>query len=431
MNNAWIISVGTELTLGQSLDTNSAWLAKQLAGIGIRAHRHVTVADELASLRDLLLAGAASCDVILVTGGLGPTEDDLTRQALADAAGQPLEVDEPSLGALQAFFAARQRPMPERNTVQALIPRTARAIHNTCGTAPGIAIAVAGTPVYAMPGVPFEMRAMSIRDVLPVLRARTAGQIIALRHLHTFGLGESLLGERIRDLMQRGRNPEVGTTAELGIVGIRINATAADERAATAMLDEVEAEIRRRLGHVVFGRDEQTLAGVIGELLVARGQTVSTAESCTGGMLGAALTDVPGSSRYYVGGVVGYANETKTRLLGVSAANLSEHGAVSAAVALAMANGAADALHSDYAVSVTGVAGPDGGTMDKPVGLVFIGLRTPEGTRVREYRLGADNPRDVIRTRATRIALNLLRLGLLGLADTGDFWQVRAPGACQ
>ncbi|MEW6251493.1 MAG: nicotinamide-nucleotide amidohydrolase family protein, partial [Planctomycetota bacterium] len=233
--------------------------------------------------------------------------------------------------------------------------------------------------------------------------------------LHTFGLGESVIGERIRDLMERGRNPEVGTTAGFGIVGIRINATAVSVEAATTLLDGAEAELRQRLGAAIFGRDDETLALVVGELLVRAGRTLSTAESCTGGLLGALLTEVAGSSRYYLGGAITYANELKTGVLGVAPADLARHGAVSAEVAGGMAAGAARAFGSDYALSLTGIAGPGGATTEKPIGLVFIGLRTPETdftrSTVREFRFG-DAPRQAIRLRAAWTALDLLRRAL-------------------
>lgn len=409
MQQAWVISIGTELTLGQTVDTNGPWLAAQLAGLGIRTRRHVTVADDAEAIRDVLLQASAACDVILATGGLGPTDDDLTRQALADAAGVELELHAPSLEHLRAFFAAREREMPERNQVQALVPRTGRALPNPRGTAPGLRIELRGTPCYVMPGVPFEMRRMFECEIVPQLRLAAAGSVLLARRLHTFGLGESDLGERIRDLMERGRNPEVGTTAELGLIGIRVNASAPTREEAEARLDETEAELRRRLGEVVFGRDDETLAGVVGALLTASGSTLSTAESCTGGLLGKLLTDVAGSSQYYSGGVVTYANEAKINLLGVARADLERHGAVSDVVARAMAQGAARVFGTHYAISVTGIAGPTGGTPQKPVGLVFIGIRTPAQTTVHRRLFGGDQPREVIRVRAARTALNLLR----------------------
>jgi len=415
MQRAAILAIGTELTLGQTVDTNTAWLAGQLAAIGIRAARHLTVADERTDIRDALLEAAGSFDLLLASGGLGPTADDLTRHALAEAAGVELVLDPLSLEQIRAFFARRNRPMPTANRVQAMIPRGGRAIENTCGTAPGIFIELRGRPCWALPGVPFEMQAMFTRDVLPGLRAAVRGRVLRTRVLHCFGLGESDIGERIADLMQRGRNPEVGTTASLGVISIRINAAADSEVAATALLDDAERELRTRLGQVVCGRDEDTLASVVGELLLAAGATLATAESCTGGLLGKLLTDISGSSRYYLGGVVSYADEAKKKLLGLPADLLAEHGAVSAPVAREMAASARRVFSSTYAISVTGIAGPTGGTPVKPVGLVYLGLASPDGLDVRELQLGSDSPREVIRARAAGAALNLLRRKLLEL----------------
>jgi nicotinamide-nucleotide amidase len=414
LRRAWLVSIGTELTLGQSVDTNAAWLAQQLAAIGIRAERHLTVGDELPAIREILAQAAAACDLIIVTGGLGPTEDDLTRRALAEAAGVELETDAASLEQIRVFFAKRRRAFTERNRVQALIPRTGRAVANTCGTAPGIFIELNGTPCYALPGVPFEMKAMFARDVWPHLRAASAGRVLRQRRLNCFGLGESDIGARLRDLMAPDRNPQVGTTAELGIIGVRINAEADTVDEAETLLGQTEAEIRARLGHIVFGRDSETLAAVVGERLAARRETVCTAESCTGGLIAKMLTDTAGSSAYFVGGAVTYANELKQQLLGVPADTLAELGAVSEPVARAMAMGARERFAATYALAVTGIAGPSGGTTDKPVGLVYFGLATPADVTTRELRFGSDSPREVTRARAAHAALNLLRLALVG-----------------
>ena len=413
MRHAWIVSIGTELALGQTVDTNTAWLAEQLAALGIRPSRHVTVADDTDATRDVLLQAADACDVILVTGGLGPTADDLTRHALADAAGVPLELHEPSVEHIRARFVARGREMSSSNVVQAMIPSTGHAIHNTRGTAPGVQIELRGTPCYAMPGVPPEMRTMFERDIAPQLRQAAGGAIVLSRRLHTFGEGESVIGERIANLMTLGRNPHVGTSADLGVITIRINATADKPADARTLADETEHEIRERLGELVYGRDDETLESVIGNALRAAGRTLATAESCTGGMIGALLTDVPGSSDYYVGGTITYANSAKSGLAGVAPADIEQHGAVSDVVARAMASGVAQALGADYALSVTGIAGPSGGTAEKPVGLAFIGVHSPAGTVVHECRFGHDSARLTIRTRAARTALNLLRLELL------------------
>jgi nicotinamide-nucleotide amidase len=410
--HAVVIAIGTELTLGQTVDTNSARLAQWLAGLGIRAAWHVTVPDELAPIRAALAEAARRADVILVTGGLGPTDDDLTRQALADEAGAPLESDPESVAHIRAFFAALKRPMPERNLVQALIPRGGRAISNPVGTAPGLYVELHGTPCYVLPGVPAEMERMFQQEVAPRLRAAVGGRVLLQRRLHCFGLGESVIGERIADLMQRGRNPEVGTTAELGIIGVRINATADAAPQAAALLDEAERTIRARLGDVVFGRDKQTLSSVVGQLLTARGATLSTAESCTGGLLGKLLTDVPGSSTYYLGGLITYANAVKSGLAGVPAADIERHGAVSEPVAVALAAGCHQRLGSDFALSITGIAGPAGGSTEKPVGLVYVGLATPTDVSARALQLGAWSSRRMIRARAAYAALDWLRLHL-------------------
>ena len=416
MRHAWIISCGTELTLGQTPDTNAAWLAARLAGLGLHAVRHLTVPDELAALREVVLQAAADADVVLVTGGLGPTVDDLARGALADAAGAPLELHPPSLEQMRAFFAARGREMPDQNAVQALIPRGGVALPNDCGTAPGVRLVIQGTPCFALPGVPFEMRSMFARCVAPELRLAAAGAVIRSRQLHTFGLGESDLGARIADLMVRGRNPEVGTTAAYGIVGVRINATANNDAAADTLLNEAEAEIRRRLGVVVFGRDDETLAGVVGAALASQGLTLATAESCTGGLVGSLITEVPGSSRYFRGGIIAYENDVKADVLGVDPVTLQTHGAVSELVADQMAEGAARVLGAACALAVTGIAGPAGGTPEKPVGLVYVGMRVRDETTVHGFRFGHDAPRELIRLRAARTALNLLRLRLGGEA---------------
>jgi nicotinamide-nucleotide amidase len=417
--HAWILACGTELTLGHSVDTNSAWLAQKLAGIGIEPDRVVVVPDSREGLAAVLREAAAACDLILLTGGLGPTADDLTRAALADVAGVPLEIDAASLEHIRAFFAERGRTMSPLNQVQALLPRGARALANICGTAPGISLDLHGTLCFAMPGVPFEMQTMFEHEVLPELAECAAGRVLLSRSLHCFGRGESDIGYEIRDLMAPGRNPLVGTRAGLGAITLRIDARAAEHLAAQAMLDELEAELRRRLGNIIYGRGDETLPSVIGGLLVAAGQTVSVAESCTGGLLGKLLTEVPGSSRYFLGGVISYADQIKTRLLGVSAELLRSVGAVSPEVAQAMASGVAAALGSDWALSITGIAGPAGGSPRKPVGLVYIGLKPPAQTSVsKELHLGEPTPREVVRERAARSALNLLRLALLRAKKT-------------
>ncbi len=411
---AVVISIGTELTLGQTVDTNSAWLAQRLAEIGVETALHLTLADELRPVEAEIRRAASSFDVVLISGGLGPTDDDLTRQALAGAMGVSLVVHEPSLIQIVEFFSKRGIAMPDANRVQAMIPVGASAIENTTGTAPGIRARLGRADLFAMPGVPSEMKVMFERDVRPALAARSGDGVILQAVIRTYGAAESEIGRQIADLMKRGRNPNVGTTAQEAIIGVRINAHGKSRDEAKRLLAADAAEVRRRLGKVVFGEREETLQHAVAELLWAAGKTVSTAESCTGGMVAKRLTDISGSSRYFLDGVVTYSNEAKHRLLAVPAEMLARHGAVSMEVAEFMAANCRTISGSDYAISTTGIAGPTGGSAEKPIGLVYLGLATPHGVSGRELRLGDHLSRDQVRDRATKAALNMLRLELLG-----------------
>ncbi len=411
---AHLLSIGTELVIGQTVDTNAAWLAQRLAEMGIECTRHVTVGDDQQAIAAAVSAAADEADVLIATGGLGPTRDDLTRYAVADALGTELVIDEASLAALIAYFVARRREMPEANRVQAMIPRNATALPNPCGTAAGLHARHRRAEMFFMPGVPSEMRAMFESEVRPRLAAESGGRIIVQHTLHTFGLPESVLGERIADLMRPDRNPHVGTSAADLVISIRINAAGADAAEAHRLAAQDAEEIRLRLGRAVFGEQGETLAEAVGRLLLASGRTVSTAESCTGGLVAKRLTDVSGSSGYFVQGFVTYANEAKTRLLDVPTELLARHGAVSREVAEVLAVNCRRRSGTDYAISTTGIAGPTGGTAEKPVGLVYLGLATDQGCEVRELRLGETLSREAIRDRTAKLALNALRLTLLG-----------------
>lgn len=415
MRSAVVISVGDELTLGQTVDTNSAWLSRQLAGLGIDIAGHVTVPDDRAAIAAAIRQAGEAADVVVVTGGLGPTEDDLTREALADAMGVELTRDESLVAQIRSYFERLRRPMPTRNEVQAYLPRGARAIPNAWGTAPGIAATLGRCRVVALPGVPREMTAMWEASVKPELEQLGGGSVVLSRTLHTFGLGESSVAERLGELMGRDRNPTVGTTVSQGIVSLRLNVRAASRDDALRQLDTTEALCRERLGLLIFGRDEQTLPQVVAELLVGARLTLATAESCTGGLIAKYLTDIPGSSAYFRQGWVCYANASKTQLLGVEEGLIERHGAVSEAVASAMVRGAMR-YGTDLGVSVTGIAGPDGGSPTKPVGTVCIamGWRSPAGevvTRERTFLFPGD--RETVRDRAAKTALSLLRFHIL------------------
>jgi nicotinamide-nucleotide amidase len=407
--NAIIISVGEELTSGQTINTNSAFLAKRLAERGIRTLEHCTVSDDRAATAEAIARAAASVEVVLVTGGLGPTEDDLTRHALADALGTELVIDPKRLSHLEEWFRSRGRAMVASNRVQAMVPRGAEALDNRMGTAPGLAATIKGAKVFVMPGVPNEMRVMYDEVIVP--RLPQGAGAIAFKVVHTYGAGESDVGTKIADLMRRDTNPLVGTTVAAGMVSIRIQARDTDAERAAAAARQMADEVRRRLGDIVVGEDDETMAAVVGALLRKAGAKLTTAESCTGGLLGEMITAVSGSSDYYLGGVVAYANEVKQQFLDVGEALLREHGAVSEPVAAAMAEGCRKRFGSDWAIGVTGVAGPAGGTEEKPVGLVFVSLAGAGGTEV--VRSQFPGSREIIRLRASLMGMNMLRKRLV------------------
>ncbi len=421
---AIILSVGDELALGQTVDTNSAWLSQQLARLGIPTRAHETIADDLPLITQAIEWAAWNSDLVLISGGIGPTDDDLTRQALADAMKAELVEDPAAIQALQAFFTGRGREMPSRNRVQALHPTGSTTIANACGTAPGICATLYKSMVYVTPGVPREMKEMYRASIEPQILAHGGVRpVILTTKINTFGTGESNVAEMLGDLMDRDRNPKVGTTVANGICSVRVRAEFADADQARQQLDDTVAQIGDRLGPIVFGRDEQTLQSALVDELAKRGKTVATAESCTGGLVGAMITDVPGSSEVYAGGWTTYANAMKTDQLGVDAGLIERHGAVSEPVAIAMARGAIEHAGTDHAVAVTGIAGPDGGTPDKPVGAVWIALATPHDAHALLLQL--PGTRSAIRDRAAKAALQLLRLQVLDQPLSHLSWAIQ------
>lgn len=405
---AVIVSVGDELTTGLTVDTNSAYLAVALGDRGVETAIHLTVADDRPTITDTIRKAADAADIVLVTGGLGPTGDDLTREALADALGCELVLDKTSAERIDEFFRIRGRRMSQNNRRQAMIPAGAEALTNELGTAPGIAARLGKARIFVLPGVPSEMRAMFTGQVAPRLGAGEA--VVLHRTLHTFGAGESDVGTTLADLMEPGRVVHVGTTASSGLVSVRLRARGRDRDDAVRLLDETAGDIRRRLGELIVGEDEDSLPAVVGRLLRERGETLATAESCTGGLVGELITSIPGSTDYYVGGVVAYSNAIKNALLGVEQRTIDACGAVSAETAEAMARGARERLGADWAVSLTGIAGPAGGTDEKPVGLVFIGLAGADGTET--FRHIMPGSRELVRLRSVLAALNALRLAI-------------------
>lgn len=411
---AAVLSVGDELTLGQGLDTNSQWLSRRLVEAGILPVEHATVPDDLNAIAGAMRRLAGAADVLVCTGGLGPTADDLTRRALAAVLGEDLVEDAGAMQSLERWFKGQGRAMPPANRVQALRPPSAAMLRNDHGTAPGLAatVMVGGRPVevFCLPGPPREMRPMFEGAVLP--RLHPARQVLT-RAVLAFGIGESEVAERLGDLMARTHMPVVGTTVHGGVVAVRIRheGVRGDASGAEAVAAMVR-EVRTRLGAYIFGEGDDTLAGVVVRMLTERGETLATVESCTGGLLGGMVTEVAGSSRAYAGGWVTYSNEMKVREVGVPEAVLSAHGAVSRETAEAMARGGREQSGADWCLSITGIAGPEGGTAEKPVGTVWIGLAGPEGVGAKRFRFTGE--RANIRDWSARSALAMLRFRLAG-----------------
>ena len=410
---AEVLCVGSELLLGNITNGNARWIAEQVAALGVPHQRQMVVGDNRERLMAEVRQAAGRCRVLITTGGLGPTPDDLTTEAIAAAFGTPL-VEHPEIWAeIQARLSARGRICSPSNRRQAFLPEGAAVLPNPTGTAPGMIWSpVPGFTVLTFPGVPSEMKAMWQQTAAPWLRqSGLAAGVFASRMLRFWGVSESALAEEMADLLEQA-NPTVAPYAGAGEVKLRITARAEHQSDAEALLLPVEREIRRRTGKSCFGVDEQSLAEVVLEQLRQRGQTVAVAESCTGGGLGATLAAVPGASDVFLGGVIAYGNGVKQGLLGVPAELLQAHGAVSDPVAQAMAEGARRATGADWGLAITGVAGPGGGSDEKPVGLVHLAIAGPDGCSSEGVRFGTSRGRTWIQTLSAGEALNRLRLQL-------------------
>jgi len=413
IRSAEILTIGTEILLGDLVDTNSAYLGGRLAALGVSIYRHTTVGDNSERITAALREAASRTDLVITTGGLGPTSDDLTNQCLGEAAGREMvEYPEARRHVDEMFRRFGREPTPS-NYKQALFPEGSKLIPNPVGTAMGTMLELDGALVATFPGVPGEMRQMFEDTLEPLIRERSEGAIVS-RTLWFTGIGESALAEQVQDLLDAS-DPTVAPLAGQGKVRLRITTRANTPDEAENKITPVADEILARLSDYYFGEDDETLESALGKLLTERGATLALTESCTGGLLAKRLTDGAGASAYFVEGLVTYSNESKEHLLGVPNDLLVEHGAVSEPVAGAMAEGVRKAAGTDYGLSVTGVAGPDGGSEEKPVGLVFVGISDEEGTEVERLDLSAwRRSREAIRERSANRAFDILRHRILG-----------------
>jgi len=402
---AEIISIGDELLLGQTINTNASWMGEQLHLAGFTLRQVSTISDERVHILSALSEAESRADLILITGGLGPTKDDITKQTLCEYFETDLVMNSFVLQGITAYFTGRGLPMLDVNIRQAELPRAAEVIENTRGTAMGMWFNKGDKAFVSMPGVPHEMKGMMSEQILPRLKERfkTAGSYYQV--LHTVGVGESFIADKIAAWESRIRAEGLGLAylPSPGTVKLRVSGTLTN----TARVDEECNQLEALLSDIVFGRNEVTLPGAVGELLRKNKESMAVAESCTGGFLGHLITSVPGSSDYFKGGVLSYSNEMKASVLGVSSSDIQEFGAVSEQVVKQMAEGVRKLSGTDYGISTSGIAGPDGGTDEKPVGTVWIAVSDTEKTTATKFIFGKSRERNI--ALASNYALNLLR----------------------
>lgn len=407
-----ILSVGTELLIGDILNTNSQYLSRRLAELGIPVYFHTTVGDNPERLKKALEIAFSRSDMVIATGGLGPTQDDLTKEVSAEFFNKKLVLHEESLKRIKEFFEKRGLALTEGNIKQAYIVEGSRVIPNDWGTAPGIILEEGNKILILLPGPPKEMIPMFETYVVPYLLSFSSG-IIHSRVLRVCGIGESFMEEKVKDLIKTQTNPTIAPYAKEGEAILRVTARADTKEEAEKMIERVVEEIRKRLGDYIYGEGETSLEEVVVDLLSKKSLTISIAESCTGGLISARLVNVPGVSKFFKGSLVAYDNEIKIRELNVPREIIEKYGAVSSQCAMKMAEGVAQKMETDIGLSATGIAGPEGGTPEKPVGLVYIGLYIRGELSYKELRLSGDRNR--IRLYTTINALDFLRRGLLNL----------------
>jgi nicotinamide-nucleotide amidase len=414
-----LVNTGSELMLGRVLNTHQQWLCRQLADLGCPVSRQVAVPDTGPDIQGAVREGMSRADLLITTGGLGPTSDDITRDLIAQLLGRKLQEDPSVLRHIARVFELRKRAMPERTRLQALVPDGATVLHNSYGTAPGLAMEVRPNPfregpggcwLVMLPGPPRELRPMFISAVIPLINRAFSRSSFVCRTLRVTGLGESAVEERVgpplEALVKRGM--DLGYCARPGQVDVRLSAHGAE---AAVIVHEAEGVVRRQLGPVIYGVEDEEIEEVLVRLLTKRKETLALAESCTGGLLGNRITNVPGASAVLLGGVISYSNEVKQKFLGVRAEILARNGAVSELAARQMAEGAKREIGATYAIGVTGIAGPSGGTPEKPVGTVFVSITGPWGTDVERFYNPWD--RETFKNVTAQQAFELLRRKIL------------------
>lgn len=407
---AELIAVGTEILLGDIVNTDAQVISQGLSELGIDVYYQTVVGDNPERLEQVIEQAKSRADIIITTGGLGPTLDDLTKETLARVFGKKLVLHEESLAHIRRFFTEIGREMTQNNEKQAWLPEGCVPLHNDWGTAPGCAFEADGTHVIMLPGPPRECEPMFRYRAMPYLYPLAGGCIVS-RNIRVFGLGESAMEEILHDKMAEMTNPTIAPYAKTSECFARVTAKADTPEQAEQMLVPVVSQIVETLGEYVYGVDVDSLEQVVGQLLIEKGMTLSVAESCTGGLLSKRITDLPGASAYYKGGICSYANEVKMNILGVSKQTLDTLGAVSPEVAEQMAAGVAQCMNTDVGVGITGIAGPDGGSEQKPVGLVYISVWVQGKQQTREIRVSLG--RDRVRNQAASTALDMIRRMLL------------------
>lgn len=406
--SARVICIGNEILLGHVANTNAPYISRELSAAGIKTAGHISIPDEheviISSIRNAL----RDSDIVVVSGGLGPTVDDITLGCIAKALARKLIFRKNCADHLKAHFKKRRLRMPRNNLRQAFVPEGARPILNNVGTAPGLLIPVRGKVLIALPGVPFELCPMLEKTVMPFLKKNfSTGKIIKSRVIKITGLPESKVNEKIEDLLKISGNVQMGIYPHPEEISVKITVTESNAKKAHAAIAKIEKKIKSRLKDYIFGFDDEKLEGIVGRLLLKKKRTLAIAESCTGGLLGNRITDIPGSSRYFRMGLVLYSNASKNKILGIPLETIKKYGVVSRQVATLMAKNVRGLARTDIGIGLSGIAGPGGASRKKPVGIVYIALSTKTKTLCREFRFLGQ--RAIIKQKATQAALNLLR----------------------